>query len=190
MASSPNLSVTWGVQPLFWHPLHETPPPRLSPPSPPAFCPLPGNSAASVSKLAVSQRCPETVSSRQPPPRAATPTPPSGRDPGLGTMCQVWKEGDLATLREPQGAWERPRAGVRGRGGRSPARPSSSARGDRCGGSWVIFRSQSEEKWHGTRAINTVTADPRSGKGLGWGDPEAWDVVGFCKDTGQDDVVH
>ncbi|MEJ1269815.1 hypothetical protein NN561_000632 [Cricetulus griseus] len=83
--------------------LHRAPVPSLgsravTPSSPPAFCPLPGNSAASVSRLAASQRCPETASSRQPPPRAPAPTPPRRRDPGLGTMCSVRKEGGLATL--------------------------------------------------------------------------------------------
>lgn len=60
------ITVTWSTQTLLWHPLNETPPPRLSPQVTSSFLPHPGNSAASVSRLSVSQRCPETVSSRQP----------------------------------------------------------------------------------------------------------------------------
>lgn len=103
-----NLPTTWGAQTLLWRPCMRYPSQAVTP-SPPAFCPLPGNSAASVSWRAASQRCPETASSRQPPHQAEAPTPPRRRDPGLGTMCQVRKEGGTGDTRGPQGAWERSR---------------------------------------------------------------------------------
>lgn len=133
------------LRPLLWHPCLRYPSQAVTPSSPPAFCPLPGNSAASVSRLAASQRCPETASSRQPPPRAPAPTPPRRRDPGLGTMCSVRKEGGLATLGGLRGPGKGPGAGERGRrGGRSPAAPPP-ARGDRCGGSPVIGREEARD---------------------------------------------
>lgn len=165
MASSPTYPQPGGTQTSALAPLHEIPLPGCHPVVTSSFLSPPREQRSLCVPARREPALPRDREQQAAPTPSDSPHPAQTSGPRVGDNVLGPEGGGTGDTRGPLGAWERSGAWrAREEGREEPGRPTPRARGQ-------VWRVPGDRKWHGTRTINTATADPRGGEGRGLGRP-------------------